>query len=169
MARTSARRVVSAGLLMCRFPGSETAPQVEVLLGHPGGPFFARKDAGAWCIPKGLLDDGEDALAAARREFVEETGFSVAPEDDAYLDLGEVRTSKGKIVRAWAFAGDAEPSALDSNTFDLEWPPRSGRRQRFPELDRAAWFDLGEAADKIVAYQRPFLDRLGDRLDVLRR
>ncbi|HJK95971.1 MAG TPA: NUDIX domain-containing protein [Polyangiaceae bacterium LLY-WYZ-14_1] len=149
---------------MCRFG---TGGHLEVLLGHPGGPFYARKDAGVWGIPKGLVEPGETPLDAARREFREETGFPPAPADDAYLPLGEVKTSKGKVVRAWAFLGDADPAALSSNPFELEWPPKSGRRVAFPEIDRVVWATLPQAESLLLGYQRPFLPRLastGERL-----
>ena len=143
----------SAGLLLYR-RGSE----LEVLLAHMGGPFWARKDAGAWTIPKGEYAADEDPLDAARREWREELG-SPAP-DGPMLDLGEVRQKAGKIVRAWALEGDFDVTTLVSNTFEIEWPPRSGRRASFPEVDRAEWFDLGTARTKIVAAQTEFLDRL---------
>lgn len=150
----------SAGLLMYR----RRAGRLEVLLAHPGGPFFARKDAGAWTVPKGLLEDGETPLGAARREFTEETGF---PVDAAarFVELGVVRTSGGKRVHVWAFEGDADPEALESNPFEMEWPPRSGRTRRFPEVDRVAWLDLDAAADKINRSQRPLLERLREALE----
>ncbi len=149
----------SAGLLLYRVrPGS-----VEVLLGHPGGPFFRKKDHGAWTIPKGLLEDEhEDELVAARREFQEETGIE-AP-DGGLLDLGEVRMKSGKRVRAWAFCGDCGPDQLESNTFEMEWPPRSGKQTSFPELDRFAFFDVVEAAERIHPAQAPFLVRLMESL-----
>ena len=131
---------------------------VEVFLGHMGGPYWARKDAGAWTIPKGEIEPGEEPLAVARREFCEEIGSPVPPGDP--IDLGEVRQAGGKSVRAWAVEGDLEASAIGSNTFELEWPPKSGRMQSFPEIDRADWFDLATAAEKIVVGQRTFLDRL---------
>jgi predicted NUDIX family NTP pyrophosphohydrolase len=140
----------SAGLLVFR-AGPD---RVEVLLVHPGGPFWAKKDEGAWSIPKGEVGDGEDPLVAARREFREETGFAVG---DVARPLAPVRLSSGKIVHAWAVPGDAEPALLRSNTFSMEWPPRSGRSQEFPEVDRAAWFSLAEAKRKITEGQLPFL------------
>ena len=123
--------VVSAGLLMYRHRDGA----LEVLLVHPGGPFFAKKDAGAWSVPKGIVENGEADLDAARREFEEETSFAVTTE--RFLELGEVRQKGGKRVRAWAFEGDCDPSEFESNTFELEWPPRSGRVRAFPEVDRA--------------------------------
>jgi predicted NUDIX family NTP pyrophosphohydrolase len=154
MAR-SKRRLVSAGLLMCRLD-SEGRP--EVLLAHPGGPYFARKDEGAWTVPKGLVEEGEtDLLAVAKREFAEEIG--VCPPTGAYHSLGEVTQKSGKVVHGWAFAGDLNPATVKSNTFELEWPPRSGRRQTFPEVDRAAFFGLAEAKTKIIAAQTPLVER----------
>jgi predicted NUDIX family NTP pyrophosphohydrolase len=144
----------SAGILLHR-RGDDG---LEVLLVHPGGPFFARRDDGAWSIPKGVYEDDEEPLAAARREFAEELG-SACPDGEA-LDLGEIRQKSGKRVTAWAVAGDIDASAITSNTFEVEWPPRSGRRQAFPEVDRAAWFTLEAARVKLIAAQVPFLDRL---------
>jgi predicted NUDIX family NTP pyrophosphohydrolase len=148
----------SAGLLLYR----RRQGRIEVLLGHMGGPFWARKDERAWSIPKGEHPEAEDALAAARREFAEETG--TPPPDGPTLDLGEVRQSGGKRVTAWAVEGDLDPAAVKSNTFLLEWPPRSGRRQEFPEIDRAGWFDLDTARRKIVKGQVALVDRLEERL-----
>jgi predicted NUDIX family NTP pyrophosphohydrolase len=143
----------SAGILLHRV---RDAVQ-EVLLVHPGGPFWAKKDAGAWSIPKGEYSDDEDPLACARREFEEELG---APAPDDLTSLGEVRQKSGKRVTAWAAAGDLDPSAIRSNTFTMEWPPRSGRTQEFPEIDRAEWFPLEEARERINPAQAAFLDRL---------
>ncbi len=131
---------------------------VEVLLGHMGGPFWSRKDAGAWSIPKGEYDDGEEPAAAARREFTEELGLPV-PDGDL-VELGTVKQSGGKTVTAWALAGDLDPADVVPGTFEMEWPPRSGRRQAFPEVDRVAWFDLDTAREKIVKAQAAFLDAL---------
>ncbi len=136
---------------------------LEVLLVHPGGPFWARRDAGAWSIPKGEYGADEDALAAARREFVEELG--VAPPDGALVDLGEVRQKSGKRVHAWAAAGELDPSGIVSNTFELEWPPRSGRMIEAPEVDRAEWFGLAAAREKINPAQAELLDRLAGALE----
>jgi predicted NUDIX family NTP pyrophosphohydrolase len=144
---------ISAGLLMYRL----RAGHLEVLLAHPGGPFFANKDLGAWTIPKGLVDEDEDQLAAARREFEEETGAK--PEGD-FVPLGEVRQKGGKTVVAWAFEGDLDPAAITSNTFKKEWPPRSGRWQTFPEIDRAEFFSIDEARTRINLAQAEFLSRL---------
>ena len=132
-----------------------------MLLVHPGGPFWARRDEGAWSIPKGECEPGEDALQAARREFSEETGFELSA---ALLALTPVRQSGGKRVCAWAAEGDAQPEQLRSNRFRLEWPPGSGRLREFPEIDRAQWFTLAQARFKLVAGQRPLLDELAQRL-----
>jgi len=129
---------------------------------HPGGPFWARRDEGAWSIPKGEYADGEDAMAAARREFEEETG--TAPPPGALLELGEVRQRSGKRVTAWAAEGDLDPAAIVSNTFVVEWPPRSGRMQEFPEVDRAGWFGAEEARRRLVPAQAEFVDRLLERI-----
>ena len=144
---------VSAGILLfrCRPTG------VEVLLVHPGGPFWAKKDLGAWSIPKGLADEGEDLLDAAKREFLEETGMVV---DGEFLDLGAHKQPGGKTVVAWACEGDFDPASLKSNTFSLEWPPRSGRTAEFPEVDRGAWYSIDEASDKINKGQRPIIAAL---------
>ena len=144
---------VSAGLLMYRVRDGA----LEVLLAHPGGPLFANKDEGAWSIPKGQLDGDETPLDAARREFEEETGLTpTAP----FHALTPVTQKSGKVVHAWAFEGDCDPSAIRSNTFTMVWPPWSGRRREFPEIDRAAFFGRGEAARKINPRQRPFLEEL---------
>jgi predicted NUDIX family NTP pyrophosphohydrolase len=144
----------SAGLLMYRRTPDGV---LQVLLAHPGGPFWRNKDDGAWTLPKGEYEAPEEALAAARREFAEETGFD-AP--GPYLPLGEVKQKSGKRVAAWAFRGDCDPAALRCNSFEVEWPPKSGKRQSFPEIERAAWFALDEARAKILPAQRELLDRL---------
>ena len=131
---------------------------LEVLLGHMGGPFWARKDAGAWSIPKGELDPGEEPLAGARREFAEELGHE--PPEGLVLDLGEIRQRAGKRVIAFAIEGDFDPAGIVPGTFELEWPPRSGRVLEFPEVDRVAWFDVPTAKEKIVRGQVALLDRL---------
>lgn len=136
---------------------------MEVLLVHPGGPYWANKDEHAWSVPKGEYAEGEDPLAVARREFEEELGTS-APDGEP-IDLGEVTQSGGKRVRAWALAGDLDASVVTSNTFEMEWPPRSGRTQEFPEVDRAAWFDLETARGKLHTAQAGLLDALVERLD----
>lgn len=145
---------LSAGIVLYRSQSS----RVEVLLGHMGGPFWARKDAGAWTIPKGEYDTGEDPFTAACREFEEEVGCQVPAT--SFVDLGEVRQSGGKAVRAWAADGDLDPMTAVSNRFEMEWPPRSGMMQTFPELDRVAWFDLSNAMVKILSGQRDLLERL---------
>lgn len=147
----------SAGLLMYRLrPGGP-----EVLLVHPGGPFWRNKDRGAWSLPKGEAEGDEDLLAAGRREFEEELGLKAA---GAFLELHPVRQKAGKTVHAWAFEGDCDPAAIVSNTFTMEWPPRSGRQAAFAEIDRAAFFPLDEAREKINAGQVPLLDELAARL-----
>ena len=143
----------SAGILMFRRRGAE----IEVLLVHPGGPFWAKKDAGAWSIPKGECSEGEDALAVAKREFEEETG--ARPQGDC-VPLGELTQPGRKIVTTFALAGDFDPATLRSNTFELEWPPKSGRKASFPEVDRAQWFSPADARRKILAAQGEFITRL---------
>jgi predicted NUDIX family NTP pyrophosphohydrolase len=129
---------------------------LEVFLIHPGGPYWAKKDKGAWAIPKGEYDKNEDALAAAQREFTEETGFAAS---GAFLDLGSIRQTGGKIVRAWAFEGDCDPGDLVSNRCEIEWPPRSGRRLEIPEVDQGRWFKLDQAREYIRQDQEELLDR----------
>jgi predicted NUDIX family NTP pyrophosphohydrolase len=148
---------LSAGLLLFR----KANGQLEVLLVHPGGPFWARKDAGAWSLPKGEYSANEDPLEAAKREFKQETGIEAAGD---FLALGELKQPGGKLVRAWALENDLDPSAIQSNTFSMEWPPKSGKLQKFPEVDRAEWFPLLEARKKILKGQVPFLDRLMEKL-----
>lgn len=135
--------------------------ELQVLLVHPGGPYWSQKDWRAWSIPKGEIDPGEDAFTAAKREFEEETGL--VPEGD-FLPLNLIRQSGGKTVIAWAFEGDCDADAIASNTFEMEWPPKSGRLQEFPEVDRAAWFDLKEARQRIIRAQAEFLDTLEHQL-----
>jgi len=147
----------SAGLLLYR----RRKGSIEVLLVHPGGPFWAKKDLGAWSIPKGEYVEGEDPLAAARREFEEETG---APAPANAVALGGLKQAGGKIVMAWAAEGDFDPAKLVSNVCEIEWPPRSGRRMEIPEVDRAGWFSIDEAREKILPSQVPFLDRLQSAL-----
>ena len=144
----------SAGLLMFR-----RAPDghLQVLLVHPGGPFWAKKDLGAWTVPKGQYDDSEQALEAAKREFAEETGFATS---EPFLPLGSLKQPSGKTVTVWAFESDCDPAALVSNEFEMEWPPKSGRRAAFVEVDRAGWFDLEQARDKLIKGQLGFLDAL---------
>jgi predicted NUDIX family NTP pyrophosphohydrolase len=143
----------SAGILLHRRRGGEP----EVLLVHPGGPLWARRDLGAWSIPKGEYEPGDDPLEAARREFEEELG--VAPPEGPARDLGEIRQRSGKLVRAWALAGDLDERSIISNTFELEWPSRSGRMIEAPEVDRAEWFTLPRARNKINPAQAELLDR----------
>ena len=150
----------SAGILLYRL--RPAGP--EVLLGHMGGPFWAKKDDGGWSIPKGEHGPDEDPLAVARREFEEELGSSVPTQE--LVPLGALRVTSGKVLTVWAAEGDLDAAAAQSNTFTVEWPPRSGRLQEFPEIDRAAWFGLDEARSKLVKGQVPFLDRLRD--DVVR-
>jgi predicted NUDIX family NTP pyrophosphohydrolase len=145
--------VRSAGLLMFRRRGGAT----EVLLAHPGGPFWTRRDEASWTLPKGEIGPQEDPLAAARREFEEETGFTSAPP---FHPLGELRQKSGKRISAWAFEGDADPEQLVSNPFEMEWPPRSGRMRWFPEVDRVEWFGLEEARRKLIVGQVPFIAAL---------
>ena len=142
----------SAGILLYRNCG-----KLEVFLVHPGGPLWARKDLGAWSLPKGEFADDEDPLEAAKREFNEETGFTVEGE---FLPLEPLRQSGGKLVYAWAVEGDCDPRSLQSNLFSMEWPPRSGRIAQFPEVDRGAWFDLPEARRRILPAQAGFIDQL---------
>jgi predicted NUDIX family NTP pyrophosphohydrolase len=143
----------SAGLLLYR----KNSGHLEVLLVHPGGPFWAKKDEGAWSIPKGEFEAGEDALAAAKREFTEETGLTAEGE---LIALEPVRQPGGKLVYAWAVNQDLDVSAMHGNSFRIEWPPKSGRHQDYPEIDRAAWLTIDEARSKILKGQAPFLDRL---------
>jgi predicted NUDIX family NTP pyrophosphohydrolase len=157
----SARFVVlpkrSAGLLLYRRRNGE----LEVFLAHPGGPFWVKKDAGAWTIPKGEYESDEEPLEAARREFGEETGFNI---DGEFIELGNVTQGSGKIVSAWAVEGDCDPEKLVSNFCQLEWPPRSRKMIDIPEVDRGAWYSLRAAREKIFTSQMPFLDRLVRRL-----
>ena len=153
---------MSAGIVLYRRGADGT---VEVLLGHMGGPYWARKDAGAWTIPKGEVEPGEDLLAVAQREFHEELGVPVPPGE--LTDLGEIRQSGGKTVRAWAVHGDLDAAAIVSNSFELEWPPKSGRVQTFPEIDRAGWFGLEAARSLIVQGQRLLLERTCELCDTV--
>lgn len=148
----------SAGLLMYR----QRNGQLEVLLVHLGGPFWKKKDSGAWFVPKGEINPGEDQLVAAQREFQEETGFVPTGE---LLSLGSVKHKSGKIVTAWAFAGDCDPASLKSNTFEMEWPPKSGKRAQFPEIDRAEFFTVERAREKMHPAEFEFLTRLGKQLE----
>ncbi len=143
----------SAGLLMFR----KLNHQLEVFLVHPGGPLWAKKDKGAWTIPKGEYEENENPLVAARREFEEETGFQATGE---FVDLGSIKQKSGKLVNAWAFQGDCDPAKLTSNTCEIEWPPRSGRHLEIPEVDRGRWFSMNEASEYIREEQRELLRRL---------
>jgi len=145
---------VSAGILMFRLRDKT----LQVLLVHPGGPLWEKKDEGAWSIPKGLIDGNEDAIEAAKREFEEETGFKVS--GGPFVPLSPQRTRSGKIIKAWAVEGDIDASNIKSNTFEMEWPPRSGSIKRFPEVDRAEWFNLKKAKKKIIPSQLGFLQEL---------
>jgi predicted NUDIX family NTP pyrophosphohydrolase len=151
----------SAGILLFRRSAGET----EFLLVHPGGPFWAKKDAGAWSIPKGQIEDEEEPRACAIRELEEELGKAPALDPEQFVELGSIRQRAGKVVEAWAAEADFDPASLASNTFAMEWPPRSGSRQEFPEVDRAGWFDLGNAREKILPAQAELLDRLLERLE----
>jgi predicted NUDIX family NTP pyrophosphohydrolase len=146
--------VISAGILLYRRRGASA----EIFLVHPGGPYWARKDDGAWSVPKGILNPEEDERAGARREFREETGFEVELGDDAQ-DLGTFPQTTGKRLRIWAVEGDCDPTRLTSNLFEIEWPPRSGRRAQFPEVDRGGWFDPEQALRKITKGQRAVLEK----------
>lgn len=146
---------ISAGLLAFR-----RRAEIEVLLAHPGGPFWAKKDDGVWTIPKGLIEGGGEPLATARREFTEETNLVAASE---LIPLAPVKQKSGKIVHAWAFEADFDLAKFASNTFEIEWPPRSGRRQTFPEIDRIAYFGVDAALRKILIYQQPFVLELASK------
>lgn len=151
--RLKRRGLVSAGILLFRSRGGA----LEVFLVHPGGPYWRNKDAGAWSIPKGVLEPGDDALAAAKREFLEETGAVPSGE---FIALVPLRQRSGKMVHAWAVEGDIDAASITSNEFSMEWPSRSGKMQRFPEVDRGGWFALDEARAKMLSGQRGFLDQL---------
>ena len=148
----------SAGILLHRLRGS----RIEVFLVHPGGPFWAKKDAGAWSIPKGEFEAGQDPLEVAKREFKEETGFAV---EGNFIELTPVKQPGGKVVYAWAVMGDCEAESIKSNTFSLEWPPRSGKRKEFPEVDRAGWFTPEVAREKISKGQLNFLEELKRKIE----
>ncbi len=151
----------SAGLIMFRYSDGK----LEVLLVHPGGPFWAKKDEGAWSIPKGEYEEHESPFEVARREFTEETGF--AAEADTYIPLDPLRQPSRKLISAWAFQGDCDPVAITSNTFTMEWPPRSGKQCEFPEVDRGGWFAIEEAMKKITKGQLGFLEQLCRKLEYL--
>ena len=152
----------SAGILLYRRPSDG---RLEVLLAHPGGPYFAKRDLGDWTIPKGEPDGaGESLDAVARREFAEETGTEIDPSAPT-IDLGSIVQKGGKVVHGWAIEGDLDPATAHSNEFDVVWPPRSGRTERYPEIDRVEWFDADEARRRIKPTQAPFIDRLEDALN----
>jgi predicted NUDIX family NTP pyrophosphohydrolase len=153
----SRSREISAGLLVYRNKG-----EPQVLLAHPGGPYWTKKDLGVWTIPKGLVEPGDDLLTTAQREFTEETGLQVAGH---FVPLTPVRLTSGKIVHAFAIEAEPAIDAFVSSEFEMEWPPKSGKRQRFPEADRIAWFAIAEAEKKILAYQLPLLRELQERID----
>ena len=145
--------IVSAGLLLYRKRGGS----LQVFLVHPGGPLWSKKDAGVWSIPKGLVEQGENPLEGAKREFQEETGFTVSGQ---FIPLRPVKLRSGKVIQAWAIESDCDPGMIKSNPFSMEWPPRSCRQQEFPEVDRAAWFDIEEAKQKINHGQAGLLEEL---------
>ena len=149
---------ISAGILLFRPRGG----QLEVLLAHPGGPFFRNRDAGHWTIPKGEVDGDEALVAVARREFEEETGSP--PPDGDVIDLGSIVQKGGKVVHAWGLEGDLDPATAESNTFEMVWPPGSGRVQAFPEIDRVEWFGIDEARRRVKPTQIPLIDRLVEAL-----
>ena len=146
----------SAGILLYRIKSND----LEVFLVHPGGPFWAKKDEGAWSIPKGEFEDEEDPLAAAKREFEEETGLKISGE---FIELHPVKQKSGKMVYAWAVEGDVDPLKIKSNEFEIEWPPKSGKMKSFPEIDKAAWFNLTEAKKKIIAAQTGLIKELENK------
>lgn len=155
----SKNKKLSAGILAYRVRGDD----LQVLLGHPGGPFWKNKDRNAWSIPKGLIDDGEDPLRAAQREFLEETGFTL---DGPFLELAPIRQKSGKIVSAWACEADIDTNNIQSNSFPLEWPPKSGKIQEFPEIDKAEYFSIIEAIGKINQYQLDLIKDLCKQLEM---
>jgi predicted NUDIX family NTP pyrophosphohydrolase len=152
--------VQSAGIILYRFIDGK----LQVMLVHPGGPHWAKREDGAWSIPKGIYEKDEDPLAAAKREFREETGHEV---DGVFIDLGEIKQPSRKIVHAWALKHNFDTSKIVSNLFSIEWPPRSGKIQQFSEVDRAQWFEVQEAKKKILKGQRPFLEKLMQQLDCI--
>lgn len=146
----------SAGILLFRL----TSNQLEVLLAHPGGPYFAKKDLGAWSIPKGEFDESEDALDAAKREFLEETGIAITAKDDKFIKLMPIVQKSGKTVHAWAVEQDLDPTTIKSNTFTMEFPPRSGKMAEFPEIDKAEWLTVPVALEKINSAQAKLITQL---------
>ncbi len=161
MARIDKTGITSAGILLYRL---RRGPP-ELLLAHPGGPFWRTRDLGHWTIPKGEVEPGEDLLGVARREFAEETGLVLGDDDAAFIPLGEIKQKSGKLVIAWGLEGDLDPATAYSNTFAMEWPPRSGRLESFPEIDRVEWFEPAEARRRLKAAQAPFIDRLEEALE----
>ena len=157
--KTSSRQNKSAGILLYRFRNN----LLQVFLVHPGGPFWAKKDLGAWSIPKGEFGSDEDPLNAAKRELEEETGIKVSGE---FIELTPVKQKSGKLVYAWALEKDIDPSLIKSNSFEIEWPPKSGIKKSFPEIDKAAWFDKGEAVKKIIEGQVPLIEELERKLQL---
>jgi len=149
----------SAGILLFR----RAEAGIEVFLVHPGGPFWAKKDLGAWSLPKGEYEDGEDPLTAAKREFTEETGSIV---DGAFIELGDLKQPSGKVITAWAIERDLDPASIKSNSFSMEWPPKSGKMQEFPEVDAGAWYVLSAALEKLLKGQADFIARLAEKLGV---
>jgi predicted NUDIX family NTP pyrophosphohydrolase len=158
MSRADKTGITSAGILLFRRPEG----RLELLLAHPGGPFWRTKDLGHWTLPKGEVEAGEELLEVARREFAEETGYAVA--DGTYIELGEIHQKSGKQVVAWGVEGDIDPAFAHSNTFSMEWPPGSGLTESFPEIDRVEWFDPAEARRRLKPAQVPFIDRLEEAL-----
>lgn len=149
----------SAGILLYRFH----ANTLQVLLVHPGGPFWQKKDAGAWSIPKGEFEEDEDSLAAAKREMEEETGIKVSGN---FIELTPVKQKSGKIIYIWALLKDTDVAEIKSNSFEMEWPPKSGKKKEFPEIDKAAWFNIDEAKKKIIEGQVPFITELEQKINV---
>jgi predicted NUDIX family NTP pyrophosphohydrolase len=148
----------SAGILLYR----KKKKILEVFLVHPGGPYWIKKDDGAWSIPKGEFEDGEEPLNAAKREFEEETGINIS---GVFIELNPIKQKSGKIVYAWAVEGDIDPGKIKSNNFEIEWPPKSGKMKSFPEIDKAAWFKIDEARKKTIGGQLPLINELGNRLE----
>jgi predicted NUDIX family NTP pyrophosphohydrolase len=150
----------SAGLLIYRKSNSA----IEVLIVHPGGPFWAKKDKAAWSLPKGEFEENEDTLTTAKREFKEELGHE--PPEGEYIEIGSVKNKSGKVIHGWTVEGDVDVSMIKSNTFKMEWPPKSGQHQEFPEVDKAGWFSLEKAKEKLNPAQAEFIDRLAETLDI---
>jgi len=157
----SKTKKTSAGILLYRL--SDDGP--EVFLVHPGGPFWAKKDEGAWSVPKGLFEEGENPLDAARREFREETGYDITGN---FMELTPLRQPSGKVVYVWAVEGNIDATSIKSNMFSMEWPPKSGKEQEFPEVDKGGWFTMAQAREKLLPGQRGFLDQLQDHLGIVK-